>query len=144
MLFGRRLKSISTIVLILVLISALAPLLASFASPASAKSFVQEICSKNGERFFLNVVTTKGNKISTLINVKTEQKQASLTHQFDHCPFCSFATDHTAVATVNVPYLFFQQAQSKLLFDSGDAPRSSFFLNKSHPTRAPPNISALC
>lgn len=133
-----KLKSFSILALCVITFAALAPLLASFASPVSAKTFVQEICSKNGERFLLSVVTTKGNKISTLIDVKSDQKHPSVIHQFDHCPFCSFATEQVAIAPFNFAYLFFQQVQSQYVFAIVDSPASSPPFLKSHPTRAPP------
>lgn len=143
MFIASRLKTFSIFALCVITFAALAPLLASFASTASAKTFVQEICSKNGERFLLSVVTTKGNKISTLIDVKSEQKHPSVIHQFDHCPFCSFATEQVAITTFNFAYLIFQQEQSQQVFAPVDSPALFSFFQKSHPTRAPPIPQAM-
>ncbi|MDO8960684.1 MAG: DUF2946 family protein [Methylophilus sp.] len=138
MFFRLRLKTLSLVALSIITFATIAPFLASVISPTSAKSFVQEICSKNGERFLLNVVTTKGNSISTLIDVKDEKKHTSLTHQFDHCPFCAFGTEHMAITAINFPYIHFQKVQSNFLLTQRNLARPKLSFYSPHPTRAPP------
>jgi hypothetical protein len=140
MFFRLRLKTLSLVALCVITFATIAPFMASVASPASAKSFVQEICSKNGQRLLLNVVTTQGNLISTLIDVKSEQKRSSLAHQFDHCPFCFFGAEHATFTVTRFVFIHFQKVRSTRVLARTDTPVPPSFFYKSHPTRAPPLV----
>jgi hypothetical protein len=140
MFFVLRQRFLSVAALCIITFASISPFIASIASPGSAKSFVQEICSKNGDRFLLSVVTTKGNLISTLIDVKGEQEHSSLTHQFDHCPLCSFSTEQAAIIGLHVALIFIQSMQASHVLASYHAPSLPQPYQKSHPTRAPPVV----
>ncbi|WP_228518825.1 DUF2946 domain-containing protein [Methylophilus sp. 13] len=124
--------------LMAIMLAALVPTL-SLAFPMQAgKSFIQEVCSSQGSKLVIQVITTQGKLRATLIDYQPSQKPVSLGHHLNHCPFCHMAMDDVVLPQPNPAYILFQQAQAEIALSSYQAPVVASVYSTAHPTRAPP------
>lgn len=124
--------------LMAIMLAALVPTLSLAFPMQSGKSFVQEVCSTQGSKLLIQVVTTQGKQLSTLIDYNPSQKPVSLSHHLNHCPFCHMAMDDIVMPSYNPAYILFQQAQADIALSEYQAPVVSSFYPTAHTTRAPP------
>lgn len=93
MMFSQKIfKRVNTVALFAIVFASLAPSIShALAAKQGVNSFVQEICTANGETITIQVVTRQGNKLDTQLD--TEQKLPANSKTFishlNHCPFCS-------------------------------------------------------
>lgn len=124
--------------LMAIMLAALVPSLSLAFPMQSGKSFVQEVCSSQGSKLVIQVVTTQGKLRATLIDYQPSQKPVSLSHHLNHCPFCHMAMDDVVVPTHSPAFILFQQAQADIALSDYQAPVVSNIYPTAHPTRAPP------
>lgn len=124
--------------LMAIMLAALVPSLSLAFPMQSGKNFVQEVCSTQGNKLLIQVVTTQGKQLSTLIDYKPSQKPVSISHHLNHCPFCHMSMDDVVLPSPNPAYVLFQHAQAQLALDGYQAPFISSFYPTAHTSRAPP------
>lgn len=124
--------------LMAIMLAALVPSLSLAFPMQSGKSFVQEVCSSQGSKLVIQVVTTQGKLRATLIDYQPSQKPVSLSHHLNHCPFCHMAMDDVVMPSHSPAYILFQQAQADIALSDYQAPVVSNIYPTAHPTRAPP------
>ncbi len=124
--------------LMAIMLAALVPSLSLAFPMQSGKTFVQEVCSSQGSKLVIQVVTTQGKLRATLIDYQPSQKPVSLSHHLNHCPFCHMAMDDVVMPSYNPPYILFQQAQANIALSEYQAPVVSNFYPTAHTSRAPP------
>jgi hypothetical protein len=63
----------------------------AIATQQGINSFAQEVCTSNGKKIAIQVMTTKGQLIATNLTVDEAGSQsiASLVEHLNHCPFCA-------------------------------------------------------
>jgi Protein of unknown function (DUF2946) len=78
------------IALFAILFASLAPSI-SHAFANNSASFAQEICSSNGKKITIQVLTTKGAQLATDFSVPASKDKTpvGIQHHLQHCPFCS-------------------------------------------------------
>jgi hypothetical protein len=80
------------IALFAILFASLAPSIShALAAQQGTNSFTQEVCSTNGKKIIIQVVTTKGQQFSAELSAKNtgETSPISINHHLEHCPFCA-------------------------------------------------------
>ncbi|WP_242402176.1 DUF2946 family protein [Methylophilus sp. OH31] len=124
--------------LMAIMLAALVPSLSLAFPMQSGKTFVQEVCSSQGGKLVIQVLTTQGKLRATLIDYQPSQKPVSLSHHLNHCPFCHMAMDDVVVPSPSPAYILFQQAQANIALSEYRAPVVSNFYPTAHTSRAPP------
>ena len=129
--------------LLAIMLAALVPTL-SLAFPMQAgKSFVQDVCSSQGSKLVIQVITTQGKQLPTLLDIKPAQKPVSLGHHLNHCPFCHMAMDDVVMPGHSPAYVLFQQQQADIALTAYQPPVVTSFTPSAPTTRAPPAIPSL-
>lgn len=103
-------------------------------------TFAQEICTTNGEIITIQVVTTKGQQLSTELNVEEKtSSSANMLNHLNHCPFCSNPTNSVAIMVSHAPVIALLEAKAQQLAVSTQAvlPRLSVL---PPPAQAPPQL----
>ena len=126
--------------LMAIMLAALMPTLTVAFPMQSGKSFVQEVCSSQGNKLVIQVITTQGKLRSTLIDYQPSQKPVSLSHHLNHCPFCQMALDQVTIPAHSPAYILFQKTQATIALSEYQAPVVSSFYPTAHLSRAPPLI----
>ncbi|TXG97215.1 MAG: DUF2946 domain-containing protein [Nevskiaceae bacterium] len=124
--------------LMAIMLAALVPSLSLAFPMQSGKTFVQEVCSSQGSKLVIQVVTTQGKLRATLIDYQPSQKPVSLSHHLNHCPFCHMAMDDVVMPTYNPAYILFQHAQADIALSDYQAPVITTVYTTAHLTRGPP------
>lgn len=120
------------------LLVSLVPTLSLAFPMQSGKTFVQDVCSTQGSKLLIQVVTTQGKQLSTLIDYTPSQKPVSLSHHLNHCPFCHMAIDAVVLPGYNPAFVLFQQAQADLALRAYHPPVIASYTPSAPITRGPP------
>lgn len=131
-------RLIAQVAIFAILLTSLVPTLSLAFPMASAKNFTQEICSTQGQKLVIQVITTQGKLLATALDVQPQSQPNALNHHLKHCPFCQLAIDDVLMPSANPAYVLFQQAQVRLALSVYQAPVVASFDATAHPTRAPP------
>jgi len=124
--------------LMAIMLAALMPTLTLAFPMQGGKTFVQEVCSSQGSKLVIQVITTQGKLRSTLIDYRPSQKPVSLSHHLNHCPFCQMALDQVTIPSHSPAYILFQKTQATIALSEYQAPVVSSFYPTAHLSRAPP------
>lgn len=135
-------KWIARVALLAIMLATLVPTLSLAFPMQHSKSFIQEVCSSQGSKLIIQVVTTQGKLRSTLIDFNPEKKPASISHHLNHCPFCHIAAADIILPPHNPAYILFQQTQSKLALGDYNPPVVFSYTPSAHRTRAPPSTQS--
>lgn len=129
---------IARLAIMAMLLVSLVPTLSLAFPMQSGKSFVQEVCSTQGNKLVIQVITTQGKQLSTLIDYKPSQKPVSLSHHLNHCPFCHMAIDQVMLPGYSPAYILFQQTQADIALSAYQVPAVPRVYYTAHLSRAPP------
>ncbi len=124
--------------LMAIMLASLVPTLSLAFPMQQNKSFIGEICSTQSSKLLVQVMTTQGKQLSTLIDYKPSQKPVSLSHHLNHCPFCHMALDEVTLPAHSPAYILFQQTQTGIALSEYQPPVVSSFYPTAHTSRAPP------
>lgn len=127
--------------LVAIMLAALVPTLSLAFPMQGGKSFVQEVCSSQGNKLVIQVMTTQGQWRATLIDYQPSQKPVSLGHHLNHCPFCHMAMADVVLPAHSPAYILFQQAQADIALSDYQAPVVPSVYPTAHSPRAPPLTS---
>ncbi len=101
MMFSQKIfKKINTVALFAIVFASLAPSIShALAAKQGVNSFVQEICTTNGEKITIQVVTSQGRLLATELNAQKKQSTSTKTliSHLNHCPFCSNPNIHSGL-----------------------------------------------
>ena len=67
----------------------------------NSNSFLQEVCTSNGEKVVIQVLTTKGKQLATEFAVNKALPKTMALH-LEHCPFCSNSLAGASLPATNV------------------------------------------
>lgn len=131
-------KVIAKLAVLAMLMVSLVPTLTLAFPTQNSKSFVQEVCSRQSGQLLIQVITTQGKQLSTLIDYQPSQKPVSLSHHLTHCPFCSMALDDIFIPAQGPTALLFQQLQVNSTFRHYQTPSITGVYITANAPRAPP------
>jgi hypothetical protein len=144
MFFSRKLfRLIHKVALFAIVFASLAPSIShALAAKNGINSFDQQICSSNGQQITIQVLTSKGQQISTVIGENDEDTKApiNIVRHLNHCPFCANPKINIAIETPQVAIfkLLTLQAQH-FSFNVSQVDLSSFSVLPP-PAQAPPHL----
>ncbi len=110
-------------------------------SQQGTNSFTQEVCSTNGKKITIQVVTTKGQQFSAELTTKktSETSPKSINHHLEHCPFCANPSTDAVIDAPHAPMIAILEAQAQHIAAVSHValPRFSAF---PPPAQAPPAL----
>lgn len=148
MLSKKLFRFIHHIALFAIVFASVAPSISHALTIVSNANFAQEICTTNGTKIIIQVLTTKGKQLATELPAQTAKDGAiqnkapvGIQHHLQHCPFC-----HAGVADIGIPernpafglYLAQQDEQQPFANQTLSFPTA---IQSAHLARAPPSIS---
>lgn len=130
------------IALFAILFASLAPSIShALAAQQGTNSFTQEVCSTNGKKITIQVVTTKGQQLSAEFTTKNngETTPKSINHHLEHCPFCANPSTDAGLEAPHAPIIAILEAQAQHIaaISQFDLPRFSVL---PPPAQAPPAL----
>jgi len=87
------------IAILAIVFASLAPSIShALAAQQGSNSFMQEVCSTNGKKIKIQVVTTKGQQfLVELTSKNNDTSPKSVNHHLEHCPFCANPSTDAAI-----------------------------------------------
>lgn len=110
-------------------------------SQSTNNNFLQEICSSNGKKIIIQVLTTKGQQLATELSVKQPDKStpAGIEHHLLHCPFCSAGAAFAVLPSKPLEIItLLEIIAQKLAIYTSPVVVSAFYV--SPPSQAPPSL----
>lgn len=100
---------------------------------------MQQVCTSDGKKVTIQVVTTKGKQLATEFSVKPagESSSKSITPHLEHCPFCANPSTDAAVEAPHASLVIMLAAQARQLAATSQ-PVFSSFSALPPPAQAPP------
>jgi hypothetical protein len=142
MLSQKLFRWVNKVALFAIIFASLAPSIShALAAQQGVNTFAQEICSTNGKKIIIQVVTTKGQQLATELGVKEtgNKEPAGIQHHLQHCPFCANPSTDAAIQAPHAPIVAFLTAQAEkqaviepVVFTS--------FSSLPPPSQAPPSL----
>ena len=141
MLSKKLLQLMHKIALFAIIFASIAPSMSHAMAAQTDTSFAQEICSSDGKKITIQVLTSKGQQLATELAAKPSDKTtpAGLQHHLQHCPFCANPSTDTAIQSPHAPIIAILTAQALQIATSTqvDLPRFSVL---PPPAQAPPAL----
>jgi Protein of unknown function (DUF2946) len=140
MLSQKLFKFFNTIALVAIVFASLAPSISHALQANNSEGFAQEVCTTTGEKITIQVLTTKGQQLSTELPAQTSEKQpAGIQHHLQHCPFCANPSTDAVLQAPHAPIIAILTAQAQQISATTQAvlPRFSVL---PPPAQAPPSI----
>jgi hypothetical protein len=87
----------------------------ALAAQNSTNSFAQEVCTTNGSKITIQVLTTKGKQLATELPAQSTENKAptNIQHHLQHCPFCANPSIDAAVTAPHTPIIAILTAQAQ-------------------------------
>lgn len=127
------------VALFTIVFASLAPSIShALAAQQGINSFAQEICTRDGQKITIQVLTTKGQQLATELSAKDVDSQpANIVHHLNLCPFCANPNINAVIEAPQAPLiaLFATQAQKQAVYAQ---PVLQFFSVLPPPAQAPP------
>jgi cytoskeletal protein RodZ len=104
------------VALFAIIFATLAPSIShALTAQQGTNSFTQEVCSTNGEKITIQVVTTKGQQFSAELTTKNtgESSPKSINHHLEHCPFCANPSTDAGLEAPNATIIAILEAQAQ-------------------------------
>jgi Protein of unknown function (DUF2946) len=106
------------IALFAIVFASLAPSIShAVAAQKGTNSFTQEVCSTNGKKITIQVITTKGQQFVAELSTKnnSENSPKSINHHLEHCPFCANPSTDVAMEPPHAPMIAILEAEAQLI-----------------------------
>jgi hypothetical protein len=135
-------RFVSKIAMFAVLFASLAPSIShALAAQSGTNSFAQSVCTSDGKKVTIQVVTTKGRQLATELSVKPagESMPKGINHHLEHCPFCANPSTDVAMEAPHAPMMAILAVQAQQLAVT-DQPVFSSFSALPPPAQAPPAL----
>lgn len=143
MIFSKKLfRFIHKIALFAIVFASLAPSIShALAAQQGINSFAQEVCTSNGQKITIQVMTTKGQQLATNLSADEEVSKSPtrIVLHLNHCPFCANPNTSIAIEPPVLPIitLLAVQAQHLATITQPVLPRFSAL---PPPAQAPPTL----
>lgn len=138
---------VNKVALFAIIFASLAPSIShALAAQQGTSTFAQEVCTTNGDKITIQVITTKGQQLATELpaqstenNANQDKEPAGIQHHLQHCPFCANPSTDAAIQAPHAPIVAILTAQAqRIAVNHQDAlPR---FLVLPPPAQAPPAL----
>jgi len=125
-----------------IVFAALAPSIShALAAQQGTNSFTQEVCSTNGKKITIQVVTTKGQQFSAEFTTKntSETSPKSINHHLEHCPFCANPSTDEGLEATHAPIIAILEAQAQYIAATSQDTFTRFSVLPP-PAQAPPAL----
>lgn len=129
---------ICKIALAAIVFASFAPSISHAMNAMSGRNFTQDVCTSDGRKISIQVVTTQGRQLTAEFNIKPSQSDhQGLAHHLEHCPFCSQAASDVAILPSHQVIVSILEivAQSQSI---AEQPFHSVFAVLPPPSQAPP------
>jgi hypothetical protein len=115
MLSKKIFRLIHKIALFAIVFASLAPSVSHALAAQNGASFAQEICTTDGKKITIQVVTTKGQRLATEFSQQSPSDKAptGIQHHLQHCPFCANPSTDTVVEASHAPIIAILTAQAQ-------------------------------
>ena len=140
MLSQKLFRLINKIALLAIVFASLAPSISHALAAKNNTSFAQEVCSSNGKKITIQVLTTKGQQLATELAASSNNSEPTgIQHHLNHCPFCANASTDGALTAPHAPIIavLTAQAQQIAVHSQTALPRFSAL---PPPAQAPPAL----
>ncbi|WP_020182723.1 MULTISPECIES: DUF2946 domain-containing protein [unclassified Methylotenera] len=89
---------ICKIALAAIVFASFAPSISHALNAMSGRNFTQDVCTSDGRKVSIQVMTTQGRQLVTEFNIKpSKSDHQELVHHLEHCPFCSHSVSDVAI-----------------------------------------------
>lgn len=128
------------VALFAIVFASLAPSVShALAAQQGINSFAQEICSSDGKKITIQVVTTKGQLLQTGLETQSDRSPVTITLHLNHCPFCHAGISDIVISSRNPAFEFYlaqQVVQQRFTYQPLVVPTIK---QSAHLSRAPPS-----
>jgi Protein of unknown function (DUF2946) len=145
MLSQKLFRWVNKVALFAIVFASLAPsishALAAQQGANSTNTFAQEVCTTNGAKITIQVITTKGKQLATELPAQSTENKAptNIQHHLQHCPFCANHSTDAVIQSPHAPIVAILAAQAQHIAVNSQAvlPRFSVL---PPPAQAPPAL----
>jgi hypothetical protein len=142
MLSQKLFRWVNKVALFAIVFASLAPSIShALAAQQGNNTFVQEVCTTNGTKITIQVLTTKGKQLATELPAQSTENTAptNIQHHLQHCPFCANPSTDAAIQAPHAPIIAILAAQAQYIAVNSQAvlPRFSVL---PPPAQAPPAL----
>ena len=144
-LFRKLFRWSNKIALFAIVFASLAPSISHALQANSGVGFVQEVCTTNGTKITIQVLTTKGQQLATELpaqfteNTNQDKAPAGIQHHLQHCPFCANPSTDAVIQAPHAQIIAILETQAQRIAVNSQAvlPRFSVL---PPPAQAPPAV----
>lgn len=142
MLSQKLFSRVNKVALFAIVFASLAPSIShALAAQQGASAFAQEVCTTNGTKITIQVLTTKGKQLATELPAQSTENTAptNIQHHFQHCPFCANPSTDAVIQVPHAPIVAILTTQAQRIAINSQAvlPRFSAL---PPPAQAPPRF----
>jgi hypothetical protein len=103
------------VALFAIVFASLAPSISHALQANSGAGFAQEVCSTNGKKITIQVLTTQGQQLAMEFTAQTSSDKVptGIQHHLQHCPFCANPSTDAAVEAPHTPIIAILTAQAQ-------------------------------
>ena len=142
MLSQKLFRWVNKVALFAIVFASLAPSIShALAAQQGVNSFAQEVCSSNGKKITIQVVTTKGQQLATELAAKQADntEPTGIQHHLQHCPFCANPSTDAAIEAPHAPIVMLLAMQAEKQSTATPVVLSRFY-TLPPPAQAPPSL----
>ena len=147
MLSQKLFRLMHKIALLAIVFASLAPSVSHALQANSSAGFVQEVCTTNGEKITIKVITTKGKQLATELPALSSENKAQssekaptgIQHHLQHCPFCANPSTDAVMQVPHTPIVAILTAQAQQIASGSQTVIPSFSVLPP-PSQAPPSL----
>lgn len=139
MLSKKLFRWVHRVALFAIIFASLAPTISHALQANSGAAFAQEVCTTDGKKITIQVVTTKGQQLATELSQQSssDKMPTSIQHHLQHCPFCANPSTDVVLEVPHTPIIVFLTAQAEKQVALSPAFLTSFS-TLPPPAQAPP------
>jgi hypothetical protein len=129
------------IALFAIVFASLAPSISHALEANKGAGFAQEICTANGEKITIQVVTTQGKQLAMELSAKpaNDKQPSGIQHHLQHCPFCASHAVAAALPTDQLEIIELLEVTAQKAAEYA-APVVVSRTYDSPPSQAPPSL----
>jgi hypothetical protein len=141
MLSKKLFRWVNKVALFAIVFASLAPSISHALQGNSGAAFAQEICTTDGKKITIQVITTKGQQLATELSQQpaSDKTPTGIQHHLQHCPFCANPSTDAALQAPHTPIIAILTAQAQHISATSQVvlPRFSVL---PPPAQAPPAL----
>jgi hypothetical protein len=142
MLSQKIFRWVNKVALFAIVFASLAPSIShALAAQQGTSTFAQEICTTNGSKITIQVLTTKGKQLTTELTAQSTENKTptSIQHHLQHCPFCANPSTDAAIQAPHAPIIAILAAQAQQIAVNSQVVLPTFSVLPP-PAQAPPRF----